>query len=118
LRFGLTEVEIKAGLAAGGRLRRVYITAEIDDGKPLYRVYLRSTWSRSFLPMRSWLDRADRTYRDLDRAVLQVREFGYRGFITLCEADDPRLARHRAFVDQSRSNTPLKAAKPRKPRFG
>ena len=107
MRVGLQEGEIKTGLAAGGRIRNVFITAETDAGGPLYRVYIRSSWSRHFLPLRSWADRSDRVYRDLDRAILRIRDFGYRGYIIFYEADDPRLARYRALVDRERDK-PLK----------
>ena len=104
LRVGLQDNDIKAGLAAGGRIRNVFITAEVDGGAPLYRIYLRSNWSRHFLPLRTWADRSDRTYRDLDRAVAYVREeCAFNDYIVLYSATDPRLARYRALA-AARSN--------------
>ena len=108
MRAGLQEIEIKSGLAAGGRIRNVFITAETVDGRALYRLYLRSSWSRHFLPLRSWADRSDRTYRELDRLITLVRDdFGFQDYIILYRADDPKLSRYRT-VSAKRSNFPLK----------
>lgn len=112
MRVGLEDGDIKAGLAAGGRIRNVFVTSEVDGGLPLYRVYLRSSWSRHFLPLRTWADRSDRTYRDLDRAVRHVREnCSYEGYIVLYSATDPRLARYRALA-AARSNKKRKLRTP------
>lgn len=103
MRYGFQEGEIKTGLAAGGRIRNVFITASADPAGALYRIYFRTSWERHFLPLRSWADRSDRVYRDLDRAVIRIREFGYRGYIIFYEADDPRLARYRGLAARERN---------------
>lgn len=45
-------------------------------------------------------DKEDRTYRDLDRLLVLLRDdFGYRGFIGLYMDGDPDLARYGALSE-------------------
>jgi hypothetical protein len=62
--------------------------------------YVRPSWRREFLPLRTWGDKEDRTYKDLDRLLTLLRDdFGYSGFIGLYMAGDPDLARYRVLCD-------------------
>ena len=62
--------------------------------------YLWTSWRRGFRPLRTWDDKYDRTYRDLDRLLTLVRiDFGYRGPIALYMEGDRELARYRALAE-------------------
>ncbi|SCX35843.1 hypothetical protein [Agrobacterium rosae] len=97
---GLQEREIRQCLQDGGHLRNVLIvTKTIKDGTE-HLAYVRPSWRREFLPLRTWGDREDRTYRDLDRLLMLLRDdFGYQGFIGLYLDGDADLARYRALSD-------------------
>jgi hypothetical protein len=97
---GLQEGEIKQELQSGGRLRNVIIITKAIGGTAEHLAYVRPSWRREFLPLRTWGDREDRTYKDFDRLLALLRgEFGYRGFIGLYMDGDPDLARYRALAE-------------------
>lgn len=106
MRVGLEECEIRSFLADRGSITKVFVTAEPAAGGPLYRIYIWSSWSRHFRPLRSWGDRSDRVYRDLGRAVVRMRDLGYRGAVTFYEADDPVLSRYHGLVASERPKRP------------
>ena len=97
---GLQEGEIRQELQNGGHLRNVLIiTKTVGEGAE-HLAYVRPSWRREFLPLRTWGDKEDRTYRDLDRLLTLLRDdFGYYGFIGLYMDGDPDLARYRALSD-------------------
>jgi len=98
---GIQEGEIRQELKAGGHLRNVLI---ISKGASEHLVYIRPSWRREFLPLRTWGDKDDRTYKDLDRLLALIRkDFGYYGFIALYMDGDPNLARYRALSDNGES---------------
>ena len=71
-----------------------------DRGTAEHLAYVRPSWRREFLPLRTWGDKEDRTYKDLDRLLVLLRDdFGYRGFIGLYMDADPDLARYRALSE-------------------
>ena len=97
---GLQEGEIRQELQNGGHLRNVLIITRTIEGSPEHLAYVRPSWRREFLPLRIWGDKEDRTYRDLDRLLVLLRDdFGYRGFIGLYLEGDPDLARYRALSE-------------------
>jgi hypothetical protein len=97
---GLQEGEIKQELQSGGHLRNVLIITKTIEGTVEHLAYVRPSWRREFLPLRTWGDKEDRTYKDLDRLLTLLRDdFGYRGFIGLYLDGDPELARYRALSD-------------------
>ena len=100
LASGLQEGEIRQELQGGGILRNVLIITRRNGGTAEHLVYVRPSWRREFLPLRTWGDNEDRTYKDLDRLLVLLREdFGYRGFIGLYLEDDTDLARYRALSE-------------------
>lgn len=105
---GLAEGEIRQGLAEGGRLRNVLVVCSV--GGPENRehlAYVRPSWRREFLPLRTWGDKADRTYKDVDRLLALLRDdFGYKGVIPFYVADDPNLAKYRALASSAPENDP------------
>jgi hypothetical protein len=97
---GLQEGEIRQELQSGGRLRNVLIITKTIDGAAEHLAYVRPSWRREFLPLRTWGDKEDRTYKDLDRLLVLLRDdFGYRGFIGLYMDGDSDLARYRALSE-------------------
>jgi hypothetical protein len=97
---GLQEGEIKQELQNGGRLRNVLIITKLIEGTAEHLAYIRPSWRREFLPLRTWNDKEDRTYRDLDRLLVLLREdFRYLGFIGLYVDGDPDLSRYRALAE-------------------
>ncbi|WP_158670719.1 hypothetical protein [Bradyrhizobium guangdongense] len=102
---GLQEGEIRQELQSGGHLRNVLIITKIIDGTVEHLAYVRPSWRREFLPLRTWGDKDDRTYKDMDRLLVLLRDdFGYRGFIGLYLDGDPDLARYRALSESEEAN--------------
>jgi hypothetical protein len=95
---GLSEGEIRQKLSEGGRLRNVFVVCK--PGGPLeHLAFIRPSWRRDFLPLRTWGDKANRYYRDVDRLLQLIREdFGYQGVIPFYVSDDPELPRYRVLV--------------------
>ncbi|MDH0699712.1 MULTISPECIES: hypothetical protein [unclassified Agrobacterium] len=97
---GLQEGEIREELQNGGHLRNVLIITKTIGDAAEHLAYIRPSWRREFLPLRTWADKDDRTYRDLNRLLALLRDdFGYYGFIGLYMDGDPDLARYRSFSD-------------------
>ena len=105
---GLVEGEIKQGLAEGGRLRNVLVVCSVGDpAEREHLAYIRPSWRREFLPLRTWGDKADRTYKDVDRLLALLRDdFGYKGVIPFYVADDPDLPKYRALAASAREDDP------------
>ncbi|WP_391349612.1 hypothetical protein [Azospirillum sp. A23] len=80
---GLQEGEIRQALLEGGRIRNVLIVSKCVGAAVEHLAYLRASWRRDFLPLRTWNDRAD---------------FGFRGCIPVYIAGDPELARYKALA--------------------
>jgi hypothetical protein len=100
LASGLQEGEIKQELQSGGHLRNVLIITKTIEGTAEHLAYVRPSWRRQFLPLRTWGDKEDRTYKDLDRLLLLLRDdFGYLGFIGLYMDGDPDLTRYRVLSE-------------------
>jgi len=103
------EGEIKQGLAEGGRLRNVLVVCSTDTNAETreHLAYTRPSWRREFLPLRTWGDKSDRTYKDVDRLLTLLRdEFGYKGVIPFYWADDPDLPKYRALATSAREDDP------------
>jgi hypothetical protein len=102
---GLQEGEIKQELQNGGHLRNVLIITKTIEGMAEHLAYVRPSWRREFLPLRTWGDKEDRTYKDLDRLLVLLRDdFGYRGFIGLYMDGDPDLVRYRALSESEETD--------------
>lgn len=107
----LQEGDIRTGLATGGYIRNAFVVErEIESGCE-YVIYLRPSWRRVFLPLRTWQDKGDRKWRDLDRAMHLLRkDFGYRGAIPIYLQGDPELAKYRALGTQDGAVLPVDSA--------
>ena len=102
---GLQEGEIRQELQSGGHLRNIIIITKKIGGAAEHVAYLRPSWRREFLPLRTWGDKDDRTYKDIDRLLGLLRDdFGYWGFIGLYMEDDPDLARYRVLSGSDEAN--------------
>lgn len=105
---GLAEGEIKHCLAEGGRLRNVLIVSSDACDSPEHLAYIRPSWRRGFLPLRTWGDKDNRTYRDLDRLLSLIRcDFGFQGVIPIYVASDPNLPRYQAIASRAPNEAAL-----------
>ena len=107
----LQEGDIRTSLAAGGYIRNAFVVEREIEGGCEYVIYLRPSWRRDFLPLRTWQDKGDRKWRDLDRAMHLLRkDFGYRGTIAIYLQGDPDLAKYRALGTQDGAVLPVDGA--------
>jgi len=98
LQTPLREGDVKAGLRQGGHIRDAFVVGRCVGGSAVeYMVFLRASWRRAFLPLRTWDALSFRSYRDLDRLVQLIRkDFGFQGVINLYVQGDPQLQRYRS----------------------
>lgn len=96
---GLQEGEIRQAIEDGGHIRNVLVVSRRVGDSVEYLAYLRPSWKRDLLPLRTWGDKADRTYRDLDRLLMLIRQdFRYEGVVPVYVGGDPELARYKALA--------------------
>ena len=70
-----------------------------------YVAYIRTSWTRGFRPLRTFHDKGDRVYRDLDLLVGLIRtKFAYHGEISIFEASDEALQRFRLLLPTDRES--------------
>jgi hypothetical protein len=99
---GLSEGEIRHCIEQGGRLRNVFLLARGDSPATEYLAYIRPSWRRGFLPLRTWGNKGDRTYKDVDRLLTLLRDdFGFSGVIQLYVESDPDVPRYRALAEKT-----------------
>ena len=99
---GLQEGEIRQGISEGGYVRNVLVVSKCVGPHTEHLAYIRTSWQRDYLPLRTWQDKGDRTYRDLDRLLtLLWSDFGFRGAIPLYLAGDPELQRYRVVAQEA-----------------
>jgi hypothetical protein len=66
--------------------------------------YLRTSWTRGFLPLQTYRGRSDRALKSLDRRVSLLRDdFRYNGEISLFTPEDPELKRFRILLPTDRA---------------
>ena len=107
----LQEGDIRTGLTSGGHIRNAFVVEREIEGGCEYVIYLRPSWRREFLPLRTWQEKGDRKWRDLDRAMHLLRkDFGYRGAIPIYLQGDPELAKYRALGTQDGAVLPVDGA--------
>lgn len=106
------EGDIKAGVRDGGHVRSVFIIARPAERGSGYIPYIRVDWTRGFRPLRTFRDKGDRVYRDLNRLVGLLRvEFAYLGEISLFISGDPELRRFRTLLPTDRDALATEADK-------
>ncbi len=97
---GLQEGDIKAGLAEGGRVLNAIIVCRWDGEECEHLPYFHASWGRGLRPLRTMGDRADRTYRDLNRLLALIRQdFDYPGYVAHYFAGDAQLAPYKGLVE-------------------
>lgn len=97
--IGLQEGEIKQAIAEGGYIRSVVVISTCICMHSEHLAYLLPSWKRDLLPLRTWGDKSDRTYRDFDRLFTLLRtDFAYRGIIPVYLMGDPELAKYKAMA--------------------
>ena len=95
----LQEADIRAALADGGRIRGAFLVARLEPHGLEFMVYLRPSWDKNFLPLRTWRSKADRTYRDVGRLFQLIGDdFGYWGPICVYPAGSPELLRFKELL--------------------
>ena len=105
---GLVEGEIKGRIAEGGRLRNVIVVSSSAEPDAEHLAFIRPSWKRGFLPLRTWGDKEDRTYRDLDRLLVLIRQdFGYCGVVPVYVHGDPDIPRYCALAANAPSSSAL-----------
>lgn len=82
--IGLQEGEIKQGVSDGGHVRNVLVVSKCVGKHVEHLAYILPSWKRDFLPLRTWGDKSNRTYRDLDRLLMLIRaDLRYLGAIPI-----------------------------------
>ena len=100
---GLQEGEIKQAVRGGGYLRDVLIVCKGDGSDHEYLAYFRPSWRRELMPLRTWQDRSDRMYRNINRLLVLIRDdFAFDGVVPVYMAGDPELARYKALAKEDR----------------
>lgn len=100
---GLQEGEIKQAIQEGGHVRNVFVVSKCVGKHTEHLAYIRPSWRRDFLPLKTWQDKGDRTYRDLDRLLILIRvDFKYRGVVPVYIVGDPELARYKSAAQEGK----------------
>jgi hypothetical protein len=81
--------EVLDGLKAGGALQGAIVEAQDDNRKPMYALFILTSWRKGYCVLRvKWPDRP-RLFKDLDLLLVIVRfEYGYTGTIALKRASE------------------------------
>ena len=98
------EADIKSGLQEGGSVLGVFVICRGEPRGKRWVAYLRTSWTRGFLPLQTFRGRSDRAFSSLDRLVSLLRDdFRYTGEISLFMPGDPELKRFRILLPTDRA---------------
>jgi len=90
----LREREIRAALRMGGTIRGAFLVARKDSPGYEFLPYIHPSWSKLYLPLRTYDNKADKTYRDVGRFIQVLREiFCFAGPVCIHDAKAPELSR-------------------------
>lgn len=95
----LSEGEMRAELAGGGRVRRCLVVVTATAAGTLYVPYFQLSARAGLLAIARYRNRGLRAWRDLGSFIrvladpLDAGGFAYTGPVLLVRGDDPRLAR-------------------------
>ena len=110
----LQEADIRTRLADGGRIRGAFLVARLEPHGLEFMVYLRPTWDKNFLPLRTWRSKADRTYRDVGRLLQLIGDdFGYWGPTCIYPAGSPELERFKMLLPDDAPGSTKAPGKPK-----
>ena len=85
-------------------VQAVFVICRAGSRGKRWMAYLRTSWTRGFLPLQTYRGRSDRAFRSLDRLVSFLREdFRYEGEISLFMPGDPGLQRFRILLPTDRA---------------
>ena len=95
--------DIKAALAAGGKILGIFIVSRrMADGVG-YVAYFRTNFGRGFLPFKSFRGKSERIYKSVDSLLGLIRDdFGYTGEISIFLAGDKALRRFKTLLPAER----------------
>jgi hypothetical protein len=95
--------DIKAALAAGGKILGIFIVSRrMADGVG-YVAYFRTNFGRGFLPFKSFRGKSERIYKSVDSLLGLIRDdFGYTGEISVFLAGDKALRRFKTLLPAER----------------
>jgi hypothetical protein len=90
-------------LRRGGVVAGALVVERGAAGMREYVAYLHVSWERGWRVLRTYRDKEDRTYRDLDRLLQHVRDdLGYEGSISLLRSESPELGRFPVVASRER----------------
>ena len=95
--------DIKAALAAGGRILGIFIVSRRTADGVGHVAYFRTDFGRGFLPFKSFRGKAERVYKSVDSLLGLIRDdFGYTGEISIFLAGDKALRRFKTLLPAER----------------
>ena len=91
------EGELRAKLRTGERITgAIVVTREVDDALE-YTPFLLLSWRRGYFRIVRWRG-GERRYREFDRLLKLLRDFGWTESVPVFDAADPKLRRVRAIA--------------------
>jgi hypothetical protein len=95
--------DIKAALAAGGRILGIFIVSRRTAYGVGHVAYFRTDFGRGFLPFKSFRGKSERVYKSVDSLLGLIRDdFGYTGEISIFLAGDKALRRFKTLLPAER----------------
>ena len=95
---GLQEAELRAGLQEGGQVQGLIVVSRGDGDAVEHAIYVRTSWTRGYRILRTWRDKADRTFRSLDKLFKLPPTFGYYAPVTVYRQGCAELQRFRGVL--------------------
>ena len=95
--------DIKAALAAGGRILGIFIVSRRTAAGVGHVAYFRTDFGRGFLPFKSFRGKSERVYKSVNSLLGLIRDdFGYTGEISIFLAGDRALRRFKTLLPAER----------------
>jgi len=95
--------DIKAALAAGGRILGIFIVSRRTADGVGHVAYFRTDFGRGFLPFKSFRGKSERVYKSVDSLLGLIRDdFGYTGEVSIFLAGDKALRRFKTLLPAER----------------
>lgn len=92
---GIQEAELRIGFREGGHLRGFLVVVRSSGEATEYAVYVNPSWSRGYRILRTWRDKADRTFRSLDSLFHLPTVLGWNAPVTIYPGGSSELRRFR-----------------------
>ena len=95
--------DIKAALAAGGKILGIFVVSRRTADGVGHVAYFRTDFGRGFLPFKSFRGKSERIYKSVDSLLGLIRDdFGYTGEISIFQAGDKALRRFKTLLPAER----------------